>query len=132
MPNASEATAGSGPASTVNCSNCPGAIALDVDKAVHSASVTALVTLSPSSVTSGLASVVVCVAIRQPALGSTDTAANGGSCTATFVVLALSLSVGTEKVSTASAPAVAFGLVTDTCAEAGQARTNTNTPTSAA
>ena len=68
----------------------------------------------------------------QPGIGSTDTDAIGGNCTAILVVLAVSLSVGTWNVSTASSPALASGLLTVTCATAGPASANTTAPHSAA
>ena len=76
----------------------------------------------------GLASVVVLVVNVQPGCGRTatsETVSRLGSWIASFVVLAVALSVGTWKVTTAiSAPGSASGLSTDTCADAGAASRN--------
>ncbi len=62
----------------------------------------------------------------QPVIGSTETVSNFGSWIASFVVLAVALSVGTWKVRTAtSAPGSVSSLLTETCADADPASRNT-------
>jgi len=92
--------------------------------AVQSISATASV-MSPSSVLIGLASLTVFCVCVHPGIGRTSTPAIGvsvGNCTCRPVVEAVSLSVGTRNVITASEPPlVAPGALIVTCADAGAA-----------
>src|SRR5215472_8925807 len=118
------AALGSGPALTTNSSNSPGLIAVAALSEVQSISDTACATRSPSSVVTGWASRSVLVVKLHPGCGRTSTDANGvsvGNCSLNPVVLAVSLSVGTWNVSTASPPCVASGELTVTWAYAGAA-----------
>src|SRR5262249_47147854 len=126
---------GSGPAPTTNASNSPGLIAVAALSAVQSISDTVCATWPPSSVVIGRASRAVLVVKVHPGCGRTSTDANGvsvGTWTLNPVVLAVSLSVGTWNVSTASAPGLAGGELTVTCACAGAASASNAVATQAA
>src|SRR4051794_35157279 len=103
-----------------------------VESAFHVIDETASVT-SPSSDLIGLVGFVsVTVAVR-PGPGCTLSEASGlaaGKRTATAVVLAVSLSVGTRNDATTNPPGAAPGASTVTCADAGPATANppSNTP----
>src|SRR5882724_10859338 len=102
----------------VNRSNSPGCSppAVAVQVIVLTASVT-----SPSSVCTGLASVVVSAAAVHPYIGWVLTDAMGflvGNNTSNFTVLAVSSSLGTLKLNTASPPFGALEGVMLTCAAA--------------
>src|SRR5262249_5731716 len=125
---------GSGPALIENSPYSPGLIPSAGLFAVHSMVLTTSVTSSPSSVLTGLASFVVVSRCVQPGTGRTDTAAIGasvGSCTASFVVAAVALSVGTRKVITPPPPGTASVELTDTWASAGAAVRPTSTAANA-
>src|SRR4051812_9231616 len=101
-------TSGIGPALTSNSSNSPGLIAA-LPVAVQVICETASVICCPFDST-GLGSFSRFTSYVQPACGLTLTLANGvstGKATATLVVDALSLSVGTLNVSAAYDPWVA-------------------------
>src|SRR5438034_8945190 len=100
---------GSEPSATGNSRNWPGLIAVSGEFAVHVTLLTISLT-SPSSALIGVASLVVWADTDQPAIGVVATEGTGlsvGNATSSFVVDAVSLSVGTRKAIRASPPACA-------------------------
>src|SRR4029077_12628972 len=111
-----------------NSSNCPGLIPAAGLFVFQLITDTAWL-MSPSSVWIGVFKFTVCTVSVHPGCGATKTEAIGvsvGNCTASPVVLAVSLSVGTRNVITTSlAPGAASDALTVTWAEAGPANQNT-------
>ena len=110
---------GSGPAEIVKSWNSPGAIAPPDHVSFDTASV-----IVPSSVLIGFASVVVSADHVHPGIGCTLTNAIGlsvGNVTSSFTVLAVLLSLGTEKLKTLKLPFLATSGLMVTWAPAGTA-----------
>jgi hypothetical protein len=115
----SDSLSGSGPALMEKDWYSPGLMPAP-GPAVQVISLTASVIVAPSASTGGFSVLVVVVAV-QPGTGLTLTNASGvsvGDCTRRLVVEAVSLSVGTRKVTSPNPPGAASGELTETCAEA--------------
>src|SRR5262249_9059996 len=96
--------------------------------AVHVTVSTRSSSVSPSSVVTGVSSFTLLTATVHPVTGCTDASAIAGSdgnVISTLVVVALSSSLGTWKVSVVKLPLGASSGLTVTCAKAGAAQPST-------